>query len=208
MIKLLQQLKTSVKLEFKYLGKLKKPLIYFILLTVLVVLLQRYLILPILPAIVYGGVYWKITLLIFANNTLAYLLIAYGTYIIFYKATLISKERCRQVRLPDCRIWMSIINSWKTRLILTLIFIPILLVLMLYTSLRIESSLFHVNVELKNVLLWGVYKIYGLFELSGETMALLSQVPGKRTRRMILFTLGIALLLIGALIESRLIIGG
>jgi len=205
---LLQQLKTSVKLEFKYLGKLKKPLIYFILLTVLVVLLQRYLILPILPAIVYGGVYWKITLLIFANNTLAYLLIAYGTYIIFYKATLISKERCRQVRLPDCRIWMSIINSWKTRLILTLIFIPILLVLMLYTSLRIESSLFHVNVELKNVLLWGVYKIYGLFELSGETMALLSQVPGKRTRRMILFTLGIALLLIGALIESRLIIGG
>ena len=205
---MLQQLKTSVKLEFKYLGKLKKPLIYFILLTVLVVLLQRYLILPILPAIVYGGVYWKITLLIFANNTLAYLLIAYGTYIIFYKATLISKERCRQVRLPDCRIWMSIINSWKTRLILTLIFIPILLVLMLYTSLRIESSLFHVNVELKNVLLWGVYKIYGLFELSGETMALLSQVPGKRTRRMILFTLGIALLLIGALIESRLIIGG
>ncbi|MEB3756268.1 MAG: hypothetical protein GSR79_05360 [Desulfurococcales archaeon] len=134
---MLQKVKTSVKLEFKYLGKTKKPLISFILLTVLVVLLQRYLILPILPAIVYGGVYWKITLLIFANNTLAYLLIAYGTYVIFYKASLISRERCRQVRLPDCRIWISIIHSWKTRLILTLIFIPILLVLMLYTSLRI-----------------------------------------------------------------------
>ncbi|MEB3757177.1 MAG: hypothetical protein GSR79_10050 [Desulfurococcales archaeon] len=204
---MLQQIKTSVKLEFKNLGKVKKPLIYFILLTVLVVLLQRYLILPILPATIYGGVYWKITLLIFANNTLAYLLIAYGTYIIFYKAPLISRVRCHHVRLPDCRIWISIIHSWKTRLILTLIFIPILLVLMLYTSLRIESSLFHVNVELKNVLLWGIDKIYGIFELSGETIALISQVPGKRNHRIILFTLGIALLLIGALIESRLIIG-
>ncbi|MCE4614425.1 MAG: hypothetical protein F7B60_02695 [Desulfurococcales archaeon] len=205
---MLQKIKTSVKLEFKYLGRVKKPLIYFILFTVLVVLLQRYLILPILPSTIHGGVYWEIALLIFTNNTLAYLLIAYGTYIIFYEAPLISRERCRQVRLPDCKIWMSIIDSWKTRLILTLIFIPILLVLMLYTSLRIESSIFHVNVELKNVLLWGVYKIYGIFELSGETMALLSQVPGKRNHRAILFTLGLVLLLVGALIESRLIIGG
>ncbi|MCE4606897.1 MAG: hypothetical protein F7B59_06165 [Desulfurococcales archaeon] len=205
---MLQKMKTSVKLEFKYLGRVKKPLTYFILLTILVVLLQRYLILPILPGTIYGGVYWKIALLIFTNNTLAYLLIAYGTYIIFYEAPLISRERCRRIRLPDCRIWMSIIDSWKTRLILTIILIPIFLVLMLYTSLRIESSLFHVNVELRNVLLWGIYKIYGIFELSGETMALLSQVPGKRNHRTVLFTLGLVLLLIGALMESRLIIGG
>jgi hypothetical protein len=203
---LLRNAFTSLSIEFRNFRLIKKHLVLFTLFLVMVAVLERYLVLPAVQQSIYSGDYWSIASVIYTNNTMTYLLIAYATYLIFYKTPLISTRRCQEVKLRDCWIWNTIMYSWRTRLLVALVIGPLLLIAITANSVRIASSEYHINVGIVEVITTSIIKVYGVFEYSGFFTGLLSQVPQRKAYRLIIFILGLLLLLAGSLIESKMIL--
>ena len=190
----------SIRVELRSLGLVYRSLVLFFGLLLITVVLQRLVIAPRLRVYAGRGDLWGLTGLIFFNNLLAFASLVVAGYIFFYQSPLVSVERCRVVWLRDCGFWRSLLVDWKVRLYSGLVFATLLVLAMVYNSVHVYPNPH--NIGLLDVLVVGVSRVYGILELSGYYLAVLSQVPGSLYWKVLLPTLGVYMLFMGALVEA------
>lgn len=191
----------AVREEAKYIVMIIKDIVLFIVLAIVVMVVQRNILLPVLDCVVYYAEMGKLWLTIFTYNLLTFLLLYYAFYIIYYKGSWVSFQRCKVIKLPDCRLWNSLVESQKSRLLFGLFVSPVILLGLLLNSLRVigyptsfDNLFFVVNS--------GVSKLFGLFELGGYIVAILAPAFDNMVWRVVLFVVGAIFLLVGAYIEA------
>ncbi len=198
---ILSRASAAVREEAKYIAMIMWDLVLFIASAIVVMVVQRKILLPVLDCVIYYAEMGKLWLTIFIFNLLTFLLLYYAFYIIYYKGSWVSFQRCKVIKLPDCRLWNSLIKSQKSRLLFGLFVSPVILLGLLFNSLRVIG--YPINFD--NLLLVvnsGVSKLFGLFELGGYIMAILAPAFDSKAWRIVLFVVGAIFLLVGAYIEA------
>ena len=191
----------AIREEAKYIVMISRDLALFTVSAIIVMLVQRKILLPVLDCTIYYAEIGKLWLTIFTYNLLTFLLLYYAFYIIYYKGSWVSFQRCKVIKLPDCRLWNSLVESQKSRLLFGLFVSPVILLGLLLNSLRVigyptsfDNLFFVVNS--------GVSKLFGLFELGGYIVAILAPAFDNMVWRVVLFVVGAIFLLVGAYIEA------
>ena len=196
----------AIREEAKYIVMISKDLALFMVSVIIVLLVQRKILLPVLDCIIYYAEIGKLWLTIFIFNLLTFLLLYYAFYIIYYKGSWVSSQRCKVIKLPDCRLWISLLESQRSRLLFGLFISPIILLALLFNSLRIigyPASFDYIFLLFDS----SVSKLFGLFELGSYIVAILAPAFDSRIWKAVSIVFGISLIIVGARLEAALIIG-
>ncbi|MCE4609155.1 MAG: hypothetical protein F7C36_02085 [Desulfurococcales archaeon] len=190
-----------IREEAKYIVMISNDLALFIVSAIIVMLVQRRILLPVLDCAIYYAEVGKLWFTVFIFNLLTFLLLYYAFYIIYYKGSWVSSQRCKVIELPDCKLWNSLVESQRSRLLFGLFVSPIILLGLLFNSLRVIGY----PIDFENVILVvnsGVSRLFGLFELGGYIVAIHAPAFDNKVWRIVLFVVGAIFLLIGAYIEA------
>ncbi len=194
----------AVREETKYLVKISRDLVLFLVLVIIIMLFQRRILLPVLDCTVYYGEIGKLWLIISLHNLLTFTLLYYALYIIYYKGSWVSYQRCRVINLPDCRVWKSILQSQKARIIFGVLLSPIILFGLILNSLRLFGYPLSLDYLLL-VLNVSISKMFGVFELGGYIVGILASALDNRSLRLLMIVMGAMFIVLGAHIEAVLI---
>jgi hypothetical protein len=180
------------------------PLILAVYISVIVVLglIQRVLLGVLFDAIASGS--WLLTATSIASiNSIAAVILALSSHTLFNVIASTHMARCSLAPAPDCRL-TELTVRFKT--LVALAILPILILALLAGSM-VRLGLQATPSTLLSSLAYGVYNIYGVLELAGYTTAYTTPLVEGTRAKIALALLAITMITLGALIETKVILG-
>ena len=179
-------------------------LILAVYISVIVVLglIQRVLLGVLFDAMVSGS--WLLTVTSIASiNSIAAAILALSSHTLFNVIAPTHMARCSLAPAPDCML-TDLTLRFKT--LVALAILPILILALLAGSMA-RLGLQATPSTLLSSLAYGVYNIYGVLELAGYTTAYTTPLVEGTRAKVTLALLAITMITLGALIETKVILG-
>ncbi len=180
------------------------PLILAAYISVIAVLglIQRVLLGVLFNAIASGS--WLLTATSIASiNSIVAVILALSSHTLFNVIVSTHMARCSLAPAPDCRL-TELTVRFKT--LVALAILPILILALLAGSM-VRLGLQATPSTLLSSLAYGVYNIYGVLELAGYTIAYTTPLVGGIRAKIALALLAITMITLGALVETKVILG-
>jgi hypothetical protein len=179
-------------------------LILAVYISVIVVLglIQRILLEVLFDAIASGS--WLLTATSIASiNSIAAVILALSSHTLFNVIAPTHMARCSVAPAPDCML-TDLTLRFKT--LVALAILPILILALLAGSM-VRLGLQATPSTLLSSLAYGVYNIYGVLELAGYIIAYTTPLVEGTRAKIALALLAITMITLGALIETKVILG-